>query len=320
MGEAVRVLPLPPATGVRPEWTQTPDRVRAAVEGHLGSPVVSAVNQRGGFSPGLAARVRCRDGTRAFVKAVGTALNPRSPGMHRSEGEVAAGLPADVPAPRLRFRYDDGDWVALVFDEIDGRPPRTPWQADELRLVLAALTDLAAALTPCPLAAAPTLQERMGDGLTAYRRLAAEPAAQLTRWERAHLPELVELGDRAPDLLAGDTLLHLDVRGDNVLLGDGGRVWFVDWPWAARGAAWVDAAILVMNAAVHGFDPESIVDDHPLLSGAGSLALTALLAGLAATLADAWWRPAPPGLPTVREFQRAHHRAVLAWLQRRWPG
>jgi hypothetical protein len=154
-----------------------PDRVRAAVEGYLGSPVVSAVNQRGGFSPGLAARVRCRDGTQAFVKAIGTALNPHSPGMHRSEGAIAAGLPEYVPAPRLRLRYDDGDWVALVFDEIDGRPPRTPWQADELRRVRAALTDLAAALTPCPLAGAPTVEERIGDQLTAYRRLATEPAA-----------------------------------------------------------------------------------------------------------------------------------------------
>jgi hypothetical protein len=318
MGEAVRAS-LPPATGVRLEWTQTPDRVRAAVEGHLGSPVVSAVNQRGGFSPGLAARVRCRDGTRAFVKAVGTALNPHSPEMHRTEGAVAAALPADAPAPRLRFRYDDGDWVALVFDEIDGRPPHTPWQAGELRRVLAALTDLAAALTPCPLAGAPMLGDRIGDRLAAYRRLAAEPAARLTPWERTHLPELAELGDRAPGLLAGDTLAHLDVRGDNVLLDDSGRVWFVDWPWAARGAAWVDSALLAVNAALHGYDPESIVDDHPLLSGADSLALTALLAGFAATLADSWWRPAPPGLPTVRAFQRAHHEAVLAWLRRRWP-
>jgi hypothetical protein len=80
-----------------------PDRVRAAVEGHLGSPVLAAVNQRGGFSPGTAARVRCADGTRAFVKAVGAGLNPDSPRLHRTEGAVAAALPPEAPVPRLRF-------------------------------------------------------------------------------------------------------------------------------------------------------------------------------------------------------------------------
>ena len=72
-------------------------------------------------------------------------------------------------------------------------------------------------------------------------------------------------------------------------------------------------------AAPHGHDPESIVDDHPLLSGADSLALTAL-AGLAAMWADMLVAPAAARPPTVRAFQRAHHRAVLAWLQRRWLG
>jgi hypothetical protein len=56
MGEAAAAAaePIPLATGSRPDWTEVPGRVRAAVEGQLGSPVVSATNQRGGFSPGPA--------------------------------------------------------------------------------------------------------------------------------------------------------------------------------------------------------------------------------------------------------------------------
>ncbi len=318
MGEAACAEPLPLAAGDRLEWTDVPDRVRAAVEGHLGSPVLAAVNQRGGFSPGTAARVRCADGTRAFVKAVGTELNPDSPGLHRTEAAVSAALPSSAPVPRLRFSYDDGDWVALVFDEVAGRAPQEPWRAGELHRVLAALVGLSATLTPCPLAVAPPLAERTREELTAYRRLAAHPPGHLSAWERDHLDELAAVGESGQVLLAGDSLVHLDVRADNVLLGADGGVWFVDWPWACRGAGWVDSAMLVLNAATHGHDPESLVAAHPLLSVADPAALTALLVGLTGMFAECGWQPAPPGLPTVRAFQRAQHRAALAWVRRRW--
>jgi hypothetical protein len=320
MGEAARADPLPLAAGNRLEWTDVPDRVRAAVEGHLGSPVLAAVNQRGGFSPGLAARVRCADGTRAFVKAVGSRLNPDSPRMYRSEAAVAAALPPEAPAPRLRFGYDDGDWVALVFDEVSGRPPAEPWRAGDLHRVMAALVDLAAALTPCPLTAVPALAAQLRDDLLAYSRLAADPPPHLSGWERAHLADLAALGQAGTALLAGDTLVHYDMRADNVLLGDGGQVWFVDWPWACRGPAWVDSALLVLNAATQGYDPEVLVAAHPLLSAARPDELTALVVALTGMFAERGWLPAPAGLPTLRAFQRAHHRVAVSWLRQRLGG
>jgi hypothetical protein len=87
-------------------------------------------------------------------------------------------------------------------------------------------------------------------------------------------------------LLAGDTLVHLDMRADNVLLGEDGAVWFVDWPWTCRGARWVDSALLVLNAATYGHDPEELVAANPLLSAADPIALTALLVGLAGMFAE----------------------------------
>jgi hypothetical protein len=119
-----------------------PAGVRAAVEDALGTTVAGAQSQQGGFSPGAAARLRLADGRRVFVKAVGPELNPDSPGMHRREGAVAAALPATVPSPRLRHTADDGEWVALVFEDVDGRQPRVPWQRDELDRVLAAVAEL----------------------------------------------------------------------------------------------------------------------------------------------------------------------------------
>lgn len=107
------------ATKSRIRWSDLPDAVRAAAEDILGDRVVEAVSQPGGFSPGTADRVRTAGGRRAFVKAVSPAQNDRSPGLHRTEALIAAALPPAAPAPRLLGSYDDGDWVALVFTDVE---------------------------------------------------------------------------------------------------------------------------------------------------------------------------------------------------------
>jgi hypothetical protein len=52
--------------------------------------------------------------------------------------------------------YDDGEWVALVLEDIDGRHPATPWLEHELHSVLTSLTALASELTPSPVRDLPT--------------------------------------------------------------------------------------------------------------------------------------------------------------------
>src|SRR5438552_3725080 len=99
------------APGHRLQWVDVPEYVRADLEGALGSAVVDAVNQRGGYGPSLAARCGLADGRRAFIKAVSPAQNPDSPTMMRREGRIAAALPRDAPAPALLHAYDDGEWI-----------------------------------------------------------------------------------------------------------------------------------------------------------------------------------------------------------------
>lgn len=301
----------------RLEWAELPPHVREAVNGLLGSAVVSAANQSGGFSPGLAARVRCADGSRAFVKAVGTRINPDSPDLYRAEAKVAAALPASAQAPALRGTFDDGEWIALVFDEIDGRMPAAPWRPDELLRVLQAVAGLSTALTPCPVADVPLASEALRSNLLAFTRLATDPPGDLDGWALRHLDRLAELAATTLDHVDGDTLVHCDLRVDNVLLTPDGRVWFVDWPWAFRGAAWIDTAVLLVNVALHGHDPEPYLAGNPLFAGADPLHVTGLLAGLAGMFAEASRRPDPPGLPTVRAFQGAQEGVTLAWVRRR---
>src|SRR5260370_25023191 len=145
-----RVLQPPAAEGKRLPFSAIPAALRAEIDRKLGGRVVEAVTQPGGFSPGVAARVRLEDGRSAFVKAVGD-MNPDSPGIHRAEARIAAALPASAPAARLLATIDDGGWVILILEDVEGQMPAQPWQPDDLARVLAALADQAAQLTPAPI-------------------------------------------------------------------------------------------------------------------------------------------------------------------------
>lgn len=282
----------------------------------LGARVVSARSQPGGLSPGSADRVVTDDGGAAFVKAVSSAQNEDSPGIHRAEAAVCRQLPPDVPTARFVGVYDDGDWVALVLEDIEGRHPATPWVAPELEASFHALATIARGLTPSPVTGIPTATDALASTLDGFSRLAADTPSDLHPWAAAHLDRLVELSRRGVESLAGDTVVHMDVRADNLLVTTTGEVVLVDWPWACVGAPWADTVALLVNVNLHGgHDVDRLVRKHA--GGASGAQVDGFLAGLAGFFLDGARLPAPPGLPTLREFQRAQGIATLEWLARR---
>ncbi|TXS47402.1 phosphotransferase family protein [Streptomyces sp. OR43] len=309
----------PPATGVRHHWADLPGTVRDAVQDILGSPVVEARSQSGGFSPGVAARVRLADGRRAFVKAVSAEVNPDSPDQHRAEARNTAALPPHAPVPELLGSYDDGSCVALVLEDVEGRQPRVPWDPAELERVLSAVGDLSRTLTPAPVDA-PSAATGKTTMFTGWRTLhAAGDTARLDPWVARRLGALAELESGWEEPASGDTLVHGDLRADNILLTED-RVVFVDWPHALRAAPWFDlVTMLPCVAAQGGPDPEATFAAHPLGRDADPAGVTAVLAALAGYFVAHSLRPDPPGLPTLRAFQAAQGAAAVDWLRAR-PG
>ncbi|WP_419993552.1 phosphotransferase family protein [Streptomyces boninensis] len=306
-----------PAEGVRLPWDGVPDHVRGAIEAELGSGVVAAESQAGGFSPGVAARLRLADGRRVFIKAVSADTNDVAARMHRKEARKVALLPPGTPAPRLLGSYDDGTWVALVFEEVEGRQPHVPWDGGELRRVLAALGELAR--IPAP----EGVRAPRGDGFGRWREIAvAYDAGEddlhgLDPWVRARIHELAERESRWAAAAAGEVLAHGDVRADNILLTADGAV-FVDWPHALRAAPWFDLLISLPCIAMQGGpDPEATFTGHPLARDADPDDVTTLLVAVTGLFLGGARLPAPPGLPTLRAFQRAQGEHALAWLRKR---
>jgi hypothetical protein len=236
---------------VRACWEDLPEQVRAAAEAHLASPVVEVSYPDGGFTQGLAARVTCVDRSEAFLKAAD--LSASMAEHYRAEAAVGSHLLATV-APQLLWSLEEGGWVVNAFEAVGGREPDLGSGSSDLPGVLDLVGSLERELTSCPARVGPvgdTLSQLTGH----WEKLAAGPSG-LGEWAAARRDQLLELDDR--DLLVkatlGDTLLHCDLRADNILT-DGLRVRILDWSWASRGAAWVDAAFFVPQLIVAGHSP-----------------------------------------------------------------
>jgi aminoglycoside phosphotransferase (APT) family kinase protein len=293
--------------------------VRVAIGQVCGAPVIEARDQPGGFSPGMAARVRCADGTAWFAKAASGEVNLDTPRLHRQEASVLAGLDpliaaGQLPVPRLHGTAECGPWFALVADDVAGRQPTLPWRDGELGAVLAALDQVTAALTPAPVAA-PAIFEYLGTDFTGWQTLSRAPADdRIDPWWRARLPELAALEATWAAHAAGETLLHADIRADNLLLTRTG-VTVVDWPHACRGAAFADLVLFAPSVAMQsGPEPAAVLARSRAGRAASPDALAAVVCALAGYFTERSLRPVPPGLPTLRRFQAAQGEVARRWL------
>ncbi|WP_186317565.1 phosphotransferase [Curtobacterium sp. 9128] len=301
----------------RTAWDDVPAALRAGVEDLLGSPVTTAVSQAGGWSPGGADRVRTEAGRRAFVKTLSRATNPDGYGFHEQEARVMAHIPASVQAPALlgtlRRTVDGDDWIALVLEDVDGGHPG----GADVGAVLDALDTLPVATGPLAELprAAPDLAEEFG----AWDRMLPSDTAALPPDVAAAADRFAAAARGGATAADGGHLVHLDCRADNLLVDRDGVVWVVDWPWAGVGAHWLDPLTYLLDTVVRGedVDVEHHVATHPVFDGVPSESVDAVLAGLAGMFLEKASRPAPPGMPTIRAFQRTEGEAAARWFLRR---
>jgi hypothetical protein len=304
------------ATAQRPNWGELPTMVRAAVVEALGSAVVQAKSQTSGFTPGFASRLWLADGRTVFVKAA----NSRSNWLVESyalEATNLALLPVGVPAPRLRRRLDltEGDtcWLVLIFDAVSGHPPSRPWNHEDADRVLAAVRALSLELTPVP-------PGRLWKGFV--ESIFPDPTGlfdQVTGW--GVLPDIAgqlrELGMSAVESARGDTLIHSDLRDDNVILTDTGEVWVCDWNWPTQGPIWVDTLTVAIGMVGDGLDGERILNESGLVANTDADLIDGVLA-LLLSYCLTTDSGAPPG---ASRYLRTHHnwyaRVIEGWLRHR---
>ncbi|MFI7285524.1 aminoglycoside phosphotransferase [Streptomyces anulatus] len=203
-----------------------PPAARAAVEEHTG-PLLAVEETAEGFNSELAARITSATGT-WHIKGLRTG-HPRA-WTQRREATIATHLTGLAPA--LRWHVETAGWDLLGFEALDGHHADYAPGSPDLPEVASLLRRLGE--TPCP-------------GV-----------------ELRHAEQRLEHYAAQPDDLrffAGAHLLHTDLNNTNVLVDhhapQGDRARLVDWAWATRGAAWLDAGYWIIWLIASGHTPES---------------------------------------------------------------
>lgn len=301
--------PAPPlATAQRLEWPFLPPNLRAWIERKCGSPVVEAESRTSGFTPGFASVLTCEDGSRHFVKAASVKAQRPFADSYREEARKLAALPESVPAPRLKWHLDD-DWVVLGIEHVDGRTPQRPWRQDDLDATLDLLEQVADRLTPAPLDL-DTFADDCRPLLDGWGHVHAHH-------DRPHLAEAEGLARSFADVCGGDTLVHTDVRADNVLVDGSGAAWLVDWNWPVVGAPWLDSLMALIGPRGDGLDVEAVIAQRRLLRDVPADAVDAILALLVGYFLHAGDQPVPPTSPHLRDHQRWQGEVCWEWLAER---
>jgi len=286
----------------------------------LGATIVGAETALGGFTPGPASVCLLDNGNTVFIKASSTELSDRAVQMHSREAEVLSSLPDGFPAPGFIASVSSGAWFVLVTEFIGGIMPSARADDETVDAVLRFVTELAAASSPCP----SECVDRVGDheaetaNRWAWKKLLTEGVPHtLDAWSRRHLRSLVDLEDAWIDAAHGESLLHRDLRTDNMLLTTSGGV-AVDWPVASRGAPWVDLVGLLPSFSLDGGpDPHQIFHTHPVGRRAEAAAVDCYLAALAGYFTRQALLPPPASRSQLRHFQADQGAACRRWLQKR---
>jgi hypothetical protein len=303
------------ATAVRKDWSDLPPAVREAIGIRLGAPIAAVTSAGGGFTRAFAAVIETAAGESAFVKAA--ALTDPTAAWYAREAAITAALPDGVPAARPRWTFTESGYFVLGLDAIDGSVPALPWMPEALDAALTAWAESASALAKpsgALLAAGlPSLSDLLRSALSCWSPIAAGHApmpAAAPDWAAAKIDELAGLEQAAPPLVAGDGMLHGDLRVDNVLIDRAGAAWLCDWTWPCLGAPWFDTVSLLVTAYASGLDPDALLKPwHAPAAG---------IDGALAALSGYWLVRASGGPSSASPHSRQHRRfsgeQALAWL------
>ena len=258
----------------------------------------------GGATPATRWVVTLDDGATAFVKI---ATDEATASWLRDEHLTYSVFRGATFMPTYLGWYDDGTRPVLAIEDLSGAAWPPPWTTERIDAVLRCLADVAAAPPPEGLPKADDdrfgLRDAWAD-VDAHREAVLALGLFDAGWLDRHLTVLHEAARTAP--LAGDRLLHFDVRSDNVCFA-GAHTVLVDWNWASVGNPRADVAFWLPSLHAEGGPPPDAfeVDGAP---------------GFAAACAGYWTaraaEPPIPTAPTVRPLQLRSARAAVPWAAR----
>lgn len=315
----------------KPAWSAVPTDIKDEVAKRLGALVVRADRVYGGYAPSATFRLRLANGKRAFFKASYPA--PKGSGVKwfmDREARNYRRLERYIQpwAPRFFGSFARDGWQVLLLEDLGPRSV-PPWTAEKARRAARSYARFHQKTIGKPLPRWLSRTEhrefagfwrslRKSGELARMAALAGRRAHEAEEWVDVALPVLIGHERELERAARPFALLHFDTRSDNVRL-HGDRLRIFDWPFANVGPAEFDVVAFAQAIeAERGPEAERVLAHYESVLRLRPKLVDASIAGVAGYFADRSWRPAIPGLPRVRSWQRVQLVVCLRWAARRF--
>jgi hypothetical protein len=250
----------------KPAWREVPLALREKLATLVGDTIASADIVWGGYGPSATFALTTAAGKRFFCK--GTHPGQTELGHQALLGERRnyERLPQIAQfGPAYLGGADHDDWHMAVLEHVPRAGTVPPWTDAAARQALALIARFHAAApaqvarTLAPFVQSAMMQHEQGwnsllnDAAARARFLALfEDAGAAGRWFARHGERFAELESQAASLGGPASWLHLDIRSDNLVFAENGRLVLVDWPMLAYGPVLFDVAAFLPSLEGEG--------------------------------------------------------------------
>lgn len=254
---------------------------------------------RGGYTTAQRWLATMEDGRELFIKNATDSFTAKQLRVeYRICNEVQASFMPKVVG------WFEGTLPVFVRENVDGVWP-PPWDESLVSSFTELLTGLASYRTTAALPTAEQMQQ-----LGRWRVLSESPDSYKTlqdlpgEWLREIFPTLLKLESSA--VLGGESLIHFDLRGENICFTNQG-IKIIDWDHAACGNPAIDRAMWRINLYIEGGPP-------PWHEDFTDIPVVAVLCGFFAYESSL---SAPVSInPKIIDLQKRQFGVSLDWLTR----
>lgn len=252
-------------------WEDLPTAARAAVQAQIAQAIKAETMSH---SPDgvVVALLHGGQGLDVEDRVVLKAVPTSHPDFARYETERVVGLSltdaaygGKVPAPAMWWADVVDGWLLMLSEiEDDSRELDLSPSSPDLPALVRLLANLAQQLTPCPIPHPLPIRDNLARLQETARIVLGQDPAVLRLDDVGLYRGVLEEFD--PDELDGDTLIHFGLSSAAPRVSGNGKAVAVDWGRACKGAAWVDAAMLLPRLIQAGHSP---ADAETLVAAAG---------------------------------------------------
>ena len=314
----------------KPEWDDVPAVLRTRIAALIGEPIASGEVAWGGYGPTASFVLTAASGAKHFCKGTHPDNTPEG---HQAVLNECTNLQRFPELARFgaafRGQVEGEGWHLAVLAAVTRAQAVPPWTADTQARAIAFIAAFHAAT---PARAEEVLKDmRVSDLLGQARNWHSlqDPASRdnfaalftderaVQAWLDAHLGDLILRTGDVASCGGPRGWIHADIRSDNLIFAEGGRLVLVDWPVLSYGPQLLDIAFFLPS--LEGEGGARCADGLRLYElaagvrfGAEDIALAA--ATVAGFFASRAGEPQIAALPRLRGVQKLQLFPALAWM------